>query len=143
MKLQQLFQISGGAWHQDEEVLLEGMPNQSGAHIVQPLARPREVQSAGNVMETPIAEGLDIFDTVIFSKGVKANRDKDYVPNAGSVDNMEQFFNKTEFGKEMKRVTIPTNEFYHGERIYRATDEIGDEIKDGDLMYLDKHIKII
>ncbi|UAW64321.2 hemagglutinin repeat-containing protein [Mycoavidus sp. HKI] len=133
--------LPGMAWHQDEEVRLEGMPNQSGEHIVQPLARPREVQSAGNVMETPIAEGLDIFDTVIFSKGVKANRDKDYVPNAGSVDNMEHFFNGTEFGKEVKRVTIPTNEFYHGERIYKATEGIGVEIKDGDLMYLDKQHK--
>ncbi|WP_306438074.1 hemagglutinin repeat-containing protein [Mycoavidus sp. SF9855] len=133
--------LPGMAWHQDEEVRLEGMPNQSGEHIVQPLARPREVQSAGNVMERPIAEGLDIFDTVIFSKGAKANRDKNYVPNAGSVDNMEQFFNGTEFGKEVKRVTIPTNEFYHGERIYKATEGIGVEIKDGDLMYLDKQHK--
>lgn len=133
-------QLPGMAWHQDEEVRLEGMPNQSGEHIVQPLARPREVQSAGNVMETPIAEGLDIFD-VTFSKGAKANRDKDYVPNAGSVDNMEQFFNGTEFGKEVKRVTIPTNEFYHGERIYKATEGIGSEIKDSDLMYLDKQHK--
>ncbi|GAM51913.1 hypothetical protein EBME_0376 [bacterium endosymbiont of Mortierella elongata FMR23-6] len=138
MEPPQLDPIPGRAWHQDEEVRLEGMPNQSGEHIVQPLVTPGEVQSAGNVMVRPIGEGLDIFDTVIFSKGAKkANRGKEYVPNEGSVKKMDDFFNQTEFGAEVKRVTIPTNEFYHGERLYKAIDKIKGTIGKGDLIYLD------
>ncbi|BBO59834.1 hypothetical protein [Mycoavidus sp. B2-EB] len=120
-------QIPGREWHQDEEVLLEGMPNQSGEHIVQPLVNPREVQSTGNMTVLPRHEGLDIFDTVIFSKGKKANRDKDYVPNAGSVHNIEDFFNTTEFGAEVKRVTKRTNEIHQGSRVYESLRKL--EIK--------------
>ncbi len=142
MEPPQSFLIPGTARHPDEEVLPEGKPNQSEEYIPQPLVHLREVQSAGNVLENPIAEPLTISDIVKCSKGAKKeNRDKDYVPNAGAVENMKEFLNNTEFGKEVKRGTIPTKEFYHGERVYKATDDIGAEIKGGDLMYLDKRHK--
>ncbi len=135
--------IPGTAWHPDEEVLLGGKPNQSGEHVLQPIETPREVQSAaGNALENPIAEPLTILDTVKYSKGTKnANRDKDYVPNAGAVDNMEQFFNETEFGKEIKLVARATKEFYDGQRIYEVTKKIKGKVAKRDLFYLDnKHL---
>ncbi|BBO59028.1 hemagglutinin [Mycoavidus sp. B2-EB] len=64
-------QIPGREWHQDKEVLLEGMPDQSGEHTVQPFVNPREVQSTGNMTVLPRHEGLDISDTVIFSDVTK------------------------------------------------------------------------
>ncbi|BBE08877.1 Probable hemagglutinin-related protein [Mycoavidus cysteinexigens] len=142
MEPQRPSQIPGRAWHQDEEVLLEGMPNQSGEHIVQPLTTPGEVQQRVEPINTPINQEVNAYGNAIFSKGAKkANKDKDYVPNAGSVHRIEDFFNQTEFGAEVKSITKRTNEFFQGARIYEATEEIGDKIKDGDLIYLDKFHK--
>ncbi len=141
--------LPGTARHPDEEVLLGGRPNQSGEHVLQPMETPREVQSAaGNVLENPIADPLTILDTVKFSKGTKkANRDENYVPNAGSVDNMDQFFNDTEFGREMRHIANPTKEFYKGARLYKATDKIKNVIKEGDFFYLDtahkNHLEVL
>ncbi|BBE09073.1 Uncharacterized protein MCB1EB_0912 [Mycoavidus cysteinexigens] len=104
MEPQQPFQIPGRAWHQDEEVLLEGMPNQSGEHIVQPLVMPREVQSAGNVMVRPLGEELDIFDTVIFSKGVKEEKTDERLVNKIFGGNRTSLENITSRGTKVESI---------------------------------------
>ncbi|BBE09137.1 Probable hemagglutinin-related protein [Mycoavidus cysteinexigens] len=62
-------QIPGREWHQDEEVLPEGMPNQSEEHIVQPLTTPNQ-SGAYTVapLINPIAEALEKLGNLIFSE---------------------------------------------------------------------------
>ncbi|BBO59687.1 hypothetical protein [Mycoavidus sp. B2-EB] len=135
-------QIPGREWRQDKEVLLEGMPDQSGEHLVQPFVTPNQFgEYTVAPLILPITEALGKLGNAIFSKETKANRDKDYVPNAGSVQKMENFFNETEFGREMKDIANPTKEIYKGSRVYEATERIKGKIEEGDLFYLDRKHK--
>ncbi|BBO59910.1 hemagglutinin repeat-containing protein [Mycoavidus sp. B2-EB] len=140
--------LPGRAWHQEEKEMPESMPDQSDKFVVEPMSTPD--QSGEHKVEPLINPGvqeLDISDTVIFSERKKANRDRDFVPNAGSVGNMEKFFNETEFGKEMKHIAKPTKEICKGARLYKATDEIKGIVNEGDFFYLDtahkNHLEVL
>ena len=63
-------------------------------------------------------------------------RDK-YVPNAGAVANMKEFFGKTNFGEEVRKNVRKSNAIYDGQSIYVAQGPIGNEIRKGDKLYLD------
>ncbi|BBO59842.1 hypothetical protein [Mycoavidus sp. B2-EB] len=75
MEPPQSHQIPGRAWHQDEEVLLEGMPNQSGEHLVQPLVYPNKSgEYTVAPLIQPIAEAPEKLGNMIFSEGVKEEK---------------------------------------------------------------------
>ncbi|HDL7092678.1 TPA: VENN motif pre-toxin domain-containing protein [Yersinia enterocolitica] len=63
-----------------------------------------------------------------------------YVPNAGAVGNMAEFFKKTGFGSEIKEISKKTSKLYQGQSVYLANKPVGDYIQKGDQFYLDaKH----
>ncbi|MCX8567125.1 MAG: hypothetical protein ON057_001852 [Glomeribacter sp. 1016415] len=69
MEPPQLDSIPGREWHQDEEVRLEGMPNQSREHIVQPLVTPNQSDEYTTApLITPIAEAPGKLGNVLFSE---------------------------------------------------------------------------
>ncbi len=134
----QPFRIPGRERHEGEEMPLFGGAPDRSRDRARPLVSPREVQQGVEPIITPMNEEVSEYGNAIFKEGAKkADKDKDYVPNAGSVDNMEEFFTQTEFGARVGRVARKTNEMYDGQSVYKATDKIGHEIKNGDLFYLD------
>ncbi|MDQ9527016.1 hemagglutinin repeat-containing protein [Serratia marcescens] len=60
-----------------------------------------------------------------------------YVPNAGSVGNMGEFFKQAGFGVLAKDSSQKTSKIYQGQTVYKASSNISDEIRKGDQFYLD------
>ncbi len=60
-----------------------------------------------------------------------------YVPNAGSVGNMGEFFKQAGFGILAKDSSQKTSKIYQGQTVYKASSNISDEIRKGDQFYLD------
>jgi filamentous hemagglutinin len=62
---------------------------------------------------------------------------KPYVPGVKPVANMDQFFNGSDFGEQVRANTDKRPIIYDGQSVYVATDHIGEHIRKGDLIYLD------
>lgn len=60
-----------------------------------------------------------------------------YVPNAGSVGNMGEFFKQAGFGVLTKDSSQKTSKIYQGQTVYKASSNISDDIRKGDQFYLD------
>ena len=60
-----------------------------------------------------------------------------YNPNQGGVGNMKQFLNSPGFGSDLGDATQKTNYQFQGQSVYKVTSNVGDNIKKGDLVYLD------
>ncbi|WP_322026758.1 hemagglutinin repeat-containing protein [Burkholderia sp. BCC1977] len=60
-----------------------------------------------------------------------------YNPNQGGVGNMKQFLNSPGFGSDLGEATQKTNYQFQGQSVYKVTSNVGDNIKKGDLVYLD------
>lgn len=60
-----------------------------------------------------------------------------YTPNQGAVGNMKAFLNSPGFGSDVQDAAQKTSYQFQGQSIYKATDNIGDNINKGDLFYLD------
>ncbi|OVZ84549.1 hypothetical protein CBW58_23405 [Yersinia frederiksenii] len=60
-----------------------------------------------------------------------------YVPNAGFVGNMGEFFKQAGFGVLAKDSSQKTSKIYQGQTVYKASSNISDEIRKGDQFYLD------
>ncbi|MGP1061948.1 hemagglutinin repeat-containing protein, partial [Serratia sp. CY71028] len=58
-----------------------------------------------------------------------------YVPNAGSVGNMGEFFKQAGFGVLAKDSSQKTSKIYQGQTVYKASSNISDEIRKGDQFY--------
>lgn len=73
----------------------------------------------------------------VASAEMKATGITKYVPNAGAVGNMQEFLKMPGFGKDFKDASRKTNYQFQGQSIYETTTKIGENIKKGDLVYLD------
>jgi filamentous hemagglutinin len=63
-----------------------------------------------------------------------------HVPNAGAVGNMNEFFKKSGFGELTKSSSQKTSKIYQGQAVYKASDNVYENIRKGDQFYLDaKH----
>jgi filamentous hemagglutinin len=63
-----------------------------------------------------------------------------HVPNAGAVGNMAEFFKKSAFGELTKSGSQKTSKIYQGQAVYKASDNVSENIRKGDQFYLDaKH----
>lgn len=104
-------------------------------------AMPGYVKAALNAQEAAQAVGLG---SVVGNRppaafGVKP-RKQPYEPNKGAVNNMGEFFKQPGFGGEMAEKSRRTEQTYQGQTIHKATDDIGNNINEGDKFYLDaKH----
>jgi|GEM_PF-1984649 filamentous hemagglutinin len=104
-------------------------------------AMPGYVKAALSAQEAAQAVGLG---TVVGGKplaalGVKP-RKPPYEPNRGAANNMGEFFKQPGFGSEMAKNSRRTEKTYQGQTIHKATDDIGNNINEGDKFYLDaKH----
>ncbi|WP_264627236.1 DUF637 domain-containing protein [Candidatus Symbiopectobacterium sp. NZEC135] len=69
-----------------------------------------------------------------------------YIPNAGAVGNMGEFFKQPGFGSQVKELSSKTSKKFQGQSVYKAENSIGDFIKKGDQFYLDarhrNHIEV-
>jgi hypothetical protein len=62
-----------------------------------------------------------------------------HVPNAGAVGNMGEFLKQPGFGSELNNAIQKTSKIAPGDvSVYMANKKIGDHIKEGDQIYLDK-----
>ncbi|WP_218281292.1 hypothetical protein [Pseudomonas sp. 2848] len=72
--------------------------------------------------------------------------DVKYVPNAGSVGNMGEFFKLPGFGAKVYDGSTKTKQIYDGQSVYVANVSIGENIDRGDKFYLDgsymNHIEV-
>ncbi|WP_413530082.1 VENN motif pre-toxin domain-containing protein [Rahnella inusitata] len=84
--------------------------------------------TGGNTTTTPIAE-QNPDDLAYLANG--------YEPNKGAVGNMGELLNQAGFGSDIKGNTQKSSQQYQGQSIYKATGDIGDNIKKGDQFYLD------
>lgn len=84
--------------------------------------------TGGNTTTTPIAE-QNPDDLAYLANG--------YEPNKGAVGNMGELLNQPGFGSDIKGNTQKSSQQYQGQSIYKATGDIGDNIKKGDQFYLD------
>ncbi|WP_019450843.1 hemagglutinin repeat-containing protein [Cupriavidus sp. BIS7] len=98
---------------------------QGGAVIGTPNNGPQD----GNVIGTPN-------DGPLTNDPLLAGGDG-YRPNAGSVGNMNEFLNSDGFGTQLNDSLRKTPQQFQGQSIYKATDDIGSYIKEGDQIYLD------
>ena len=63
-----------------------------------------------------------------------------HVPNAGAVGNMAEFFKKDGFGELTKSGSQKISKIYQGQAVYKASDNVSENIRKGDQFYLDaKH----
>ncbi|CAB3808901.1 hemagglutinin repeat-containing protein [Paraburkholderia caffeinilytica] len=60
-----------------------------------------------------------------------------YTPNQGAVGNMKAFLNSPGFGSDVQNSSQKTSSQFQGQSVYKATDNIGDNINKGDFFYLD------
>ena len=90
--------------------------------------------TSGSTTVTPLPEVRG--PELIFSD-TQADKEGKYQPNQGAVGNMGEFFKQPGFGSEMKDNAQKTNQIFQGQRVYQATDSLGDYIQKGDKFYLD------
>ncbi|WP_180937520.1 hemagglutinin repeat-containing protein [Herbaspirillum seropedicae] len=65
---------------------------------------------------------------------------KPYVPNAGAVGNMDQFFKGSDFGAQVRANTDKSTRVIDGQSVYVVKEDMGNDIKKGYQLYLDgKH----
>jgi len=62
---------------------------------------------------------------------------KPYVPNAGGVANMRDFFDRSDFGAAVRAGTKKSSTIYDGQSVYVAERNIGETISKRDRLYLD------
>ncbi|QPT40972.1 Uncharacterised protein [Oligella ureolytica] len=59
---------------------------------------------------------------------------------------MKEFFSQSGFGKQLEVSSTKTNKIVQGQSVYRADDNMGNNIKKGNLFYLDNlhkdHIEV-
>lgn len=72
--------------------------------------------------------------TAIILPGKKAP----HVPNTGAVGNMSEFFKKPGFGEVAKSGSQKTSKIYQGQAVYKASDNVSENIRNGDQFYLDE-----
>ncbi|NRN30871.1 hemolysin BL-binding protein [Photorhabdus heterorhabditis subsp. aluminescens] len=60
-----------------------------------------------------------------------------YQPNQGAVGNMNEFFKQKGFGNQAKGNSQKTSKIYQGQSVYKASNDISDNIRTGDQFYLD------
>ncbi|MDR0209572.1 MAG: hypothetical protein LBJ33_10455 [Pseudomonas putida] len=73
---------------------------------------------------------------IVAGKAVRSGKEK-YLPNAGGVNNMGEFFAQPGFGTEVKTLSRKTKQVYDGQSVYEASSDIGEYIQRGDRFYLD------
>ncbi|OCQ50631.1 hypothetical protein Ppb6_04198 [Photorhabdus australis subsp. thailandensis] len=78
----------------------------------------------------------------ISKAGVKGGGDvgkdkQSYQPNQGAVGNMKEFFKQKGFGNQAKGNSQKTSKIYQGQSVYKASNDISDNIRTGDQFYLD------
>jgi hypothetical protein len=104
-------------------------------------AMPGYVKAALSAQEAAQAVGLGsvVGNRPPATLGAKA-RAQPYKPNKGAVNNMGEFFKQPGFGSEMAEKSRRTKQAYQGQTVYKTMDNIGSNIKEGDIFYLDaKH----
>lgn len=57
--------------------------------------------------------------------------------NSGAVGNMNEFFKKSGFGELTKNSSQKTSKIYQGQAVYKASDNVHENIRKGDQFYLD------
>lgn len=63
-----------------------------------------------------------------------------HIPNAGAVGNMSEFFKQSGFGELSKSGSQKTSKIYQGQAVYKASNDVSENIRKGDQFYLDaKH----
>lgn len=62
---------------------------------------------------------------------------KPYVPNAGAVGNMDQFFKGSDSGAQVRANTDKSTRVIDGQSVYVVKEDMGNGIKKGYQLYLD------
>ncbi|MGP2518170.1 hemagglutinin repeat-containing protein, partial [Yersinia sp. 2545 StPb PI] len=113
--------------------------NQAAADTLKALMKSETWSAvAGQVKEAAQGNQLALEATGGMLAGILLpNKKVPYVPNAGAVGNMGEFFKQAGFGSLTKDSSQKTSQIYQGQSVYQAKDSVGEYIAKGDKYYLD------
>ncbi|MFZ1874793.1 MAG: hemagglutinin repeat-containing protein, partial [Chania sp.] len=113
--------------------------NQAAADTLKALIKSETWEAvAGQVKEAAQGNQLALEATGgILASIILPGKKVPYVPNAGAVGNMGEFFKQAGFGSLTKDSSQKTSKIYQGQAVYKASSNVSDEIRKGDQFYLD------
>ncbi|MDO7902973.1 polymorphic toxin-type HINT domain-containing protein [Pseudomonas sp. K13] len=127
--------------------LLQSLADGAGNNTSSRVASIRLHKSVGETFNLSVDVGHTFYvgklKTWVYNTGPC---DVKFIPNAGSVGNMGEFFKLPGFGGKVYEGSTKTKQIYDGQSVYMATANIGEYIARGDKFYLDgshmNHIEV-
>ncbi len=104
----------------------------------QPITLPKVTTLPGFDGDLIVVPPLETGDKSIYV--MLSGKKESYQPNQGAVGNMGEFFKQTGFGEQAKNNSQKISKIYQGQTVYRANNDISQNLEKGDQFYLDgKH----